>query len=246
MSNEAGSGLPLGQLGLSEPLRAFVAEMPCERDSILRFVAAEARALPPGSRVIDVGAGDAPYRELFEHVEYVTLDWGESVHEDAGGSDVIATATRLPLEDATFDAALMTQVLEHIAEPQAALRELRRVLRPGGRLLLTAPLVWEEHEAPHDFYRYTRFGLEHLAREAGFEQIAVTARTDSFTTLAQLTRNVAFTMGRAPDGLDERRAIAHTTLQQLADELERLAPLDAAHLLPLGYTLSALRPTADL
>jgi SAM-dependent methyltransferase len=238
----AHDAIPVGRLGISERLRTFVEEMPGERDSILRFVADAARRMAPGERVVDVGAGDAPYRELFAHVEYVTVDWAESVHEDAYGSDVIASADALPLEDAQFDAALLTQVLEHVPEPGRVLRELFRVVRPGGRIFVTAPLAWELHEAPRDFYRYTRFGLEHLASGAGFEQVDVTARTDSFTTLGQLMRNVAYTMGRAADGLDRRREEASAALLRLAPEIERLAPLDVAHVLPLGYALVAYKP----
>lgn len=239
--NAAEDGLGLGRLGVSERLREFVEEMPAERDSIVRFVAREARRLPAGARVLDVGAGDAPYRELFAHVEYVTTDWAESVHDDARGSDLIASADRLPVDDASFDVVVLTQVLEHVPEPGAVMGELHRVLRPGGTLLLTAPLAWELHEAPHDFYRYTRFGLEHLAQAAGFERIEIVERNDSFTTLGQLMRNVAFTMGRAQDGLDDQRDAAQRALVRLADEVARLAPLDVRRVLPLGYALTARR-----
>jgi SAM-dependent methyltransferase len=232
----------IGRMGVSERLREFIAEMPAEREPIVRFVAAAAGALAPTARVVDIGAGDAPYRELFDHVEYVTVDWEASQHPGAGASDLIASADALPVADASFSAALMTQVLEHVPEPAAALREAYRVLEPGGVLLLTAPLAWELHEVPYDYYRYTRFGLEHLLRQAGFEQIEVTARSDSFTTLAQLMRNVSDGIGSAPDGLDDRRAAAGAALRRLADEVEALAPLDAAAVLPLGYLVSARRP----
>lgn len=234
--------LSLGRLGLTERLREFIEEMPAERDSIVRFIAREARSIPAGARVLDVGAGDAPYRELFRHVEYVTTDWSESVHDDAVASDVIASADALPLASESFDVVVSTQVLEHVPEPQRVLAELYRVVRPGGTLLLTAPLAWEIHEAPYDFYRYTRFGLEHLLRSAGFAELAVVERTDSFTTLGQLMRNVAYTMGRAGDGLDERRDEAAALVLKLADEVQRLAPLDVARVLPLGYTARATRP----
>lgn len=240
--NAARDDVGLGRLGVSERLREFVQEMPAERESIVRFVTREARRLPAGARVLDVGAGDAPYRELFAHVEYLTADWAESVHDDARGSDLIASADRLPVDDASFDAVVLTQVLEHVPDPGAVMRELHRVLRPDGTLLLTAPLAWELHEAPYDFYRYTRFGLEHLAQAAGFERIEIAERNDSFTTLAQLMRNVAYTMGRAQDGLDDQRDAAQEALLRLADEVVRLGPLDVRRLLPLGYELSARRP----
>ena len=87
--------------GLSERLRAFVVEMPYERGPILSFIKAAADGIPPGSRVLDVGAGDAPYAELFDHVEYITSDWEASVHEGARAADVIAPAEALPLTTPT-------------------------------------------------------------------------------------------------------------------------------------------------
>lgn len=230
-----------GLRGLSEALREFVAEMPHERATIAEWVAAAAREVPPGARVLDVGAGDAPYRELFAHAEYVTTDWEQSLHEGALRADVIASADALPLEDAGFDMVLLLQVLEHVPDPAAVLAELHRVLKPGGVLVLTAPLAWEQHELPHDYFRYTGPGLESLLGAAGFTEVVVEARNDSFTTLAQLLINVSWDLGSAPDGLDERRAEAGPVLRALASELAELAPLDARRALPLGFRARARR-----
>ena len=227
--------------GVSEALREFVAELPYERRSIADFVARAAHELAPGSRVLDVGAGDAPYRELFDHVEYVTSDWAQSVHEGARQADVVASADALPVPDASFDAVLLLQVLEHVPDPARVLAELARVLRPGGQITLTAPLAWEQHELPHDYYRYTQPGLEHLLRGAGFGEIAVVARNDSFTTLAQLMANVSWTLGSAPDGLDARRREAGEMLRSLAGQIAELAPLDTTRSLPLGFAATAVR-----
>ena len=228
--------------GATEALREFVAEMPHERSTIAEWVAAAARRLPPGARVLDVGAGDAPYRELFTHAEYVTSDWEQSLHEGARRADVLASADALPLEDGGFDMVLLLQVLEHVPNPGAVLAELHRMLRAGGELVLTAPLAWEQHELPHDYFRYTGPGLESLLGAAGFTEIVVEARNDSFTTLAQLVTNLSWNLGSAPDGLDERRAEAGPMLRALADELAALAPLDARRLLPLGFRARARRP----
>jgi SAM-dependent methyltransferase len=227
--------------GRSEALREFVSEMPWERESIAAFVAEAARALPPGARVLDVGAGDAPYRELFEHVDYRTSDWEASPHEGARRADVIGSADTLPLPDAELDAVLCTQVLEHVPEPAPVLAELHRILRPGGRLYLTVPLVWELHELPHDYYRYTQPALEHLLAGAGFTGVDVQPRTDSLTALAQLMTTVSWELGRAPDGLDSRREDAAATLRELAAQIAELAPLDAERRLPLGYTAVGVR-----
>jgi ubiquinone/menaquinone biosynthesis C-methylase UbiE len=235
------SDVKTGSLGLSEPLRKFVAEFPYERESILAFVMKAAKETPTGARVADVGAGDAPFSELFEHAHYATVDWTQSVHEGAQNVDIVASADDIPVRDGAFDAVLCTQVLEHVAEPAAVLAELHRILAQGGSLYLTAPLVWELHELPYDYYRYTSEGLRHLLESAGFRDVVVEPRNDCFTTLAQLMRNLQYGMGRAPDGLDERRVAAGELLVELADKVAALAPLDAAHIFPLGYSATGVR-----
>jgi len=228
--------------GVSERLRKFVGEAPYERQPIFDFVAGAAAATTPGARVLDVGAGSAPYRELFQHAEYTTADWAESVHVDGESPDITAAADALPVDDRSFEVVLNTQVLEHVPEPASVLSELYRVLVEGGRLYLTAPLVWELHELPHDYYRYTASGLGHLLGQAGFTEIEIRPRNDCFSTIAQLLLNARWAMGRQAGGLDERREEASALLEQLADQVARLGPLDARWELPLGFTASALRP----
>jgi SAM-dependent methyltransferase len=230
---------------VSERLRKFVNEAPYERQPIFEFVAAAAEATPPGARVLDVGAGSAPYRELFEHAEYTTADWEQSVHVEGDPPDVTAPADALPIEDRSFDVVLNTQVLEHVPEPGRVLSELQRVLVEGGRLYLTVPLVWELHELPHDYYRYTPSALAHLLAGAGFTEVDITPRNDCFATIAQLLLNARWVMGRRADGFDERREEAAAVLEQLAEHIARLGPLDARWELPLGFAVSARRPTGS-
>lgn len=232
---------PTGRLGVSESLRRFVAEMEYERRPILDFMLRAARETPPGASVVDVGAGDSPYRELFEHASYTATDWEHSPHEGVRATDIVASAESIPVADESFDVVLLTQVLEHVPEPPAVVSELHRILRAGGRLYLTAPLVWELHELPHDYYRYTAPGLRHLMEAAGFTDVAIEPRTDCFTTLAQLMLNVGHAMGRAPDGLDDRREQARELLAELAGQVADLAPLDTDRVLPLGYVAVGVR-----
>src|SRR4051794_23531354 len=96
--------------GISEALQTFTAEMPWERESILDFVREVAARVSAGARVLDVGAGDAPYRELFVHTDYATTDWAGSEHEGAASADIVASADALPVEAASFDVVLCTQV----------------------------------------------------------------------------------------------------------------------------------------
>jgi SAM-dependent methyltransferase len=223
--------------GCSERLRQFVEEAPLERSSIFEFVYRQARLLTPGARVIDIGAGDAPYRELFSEQEYLTLDHEQTPH--TGDVDILGSADAIPVGAGEFDAVVCTQVLEHVPDPLAVLRDFHRVLSHGGRLIATVPFAWEEHELPHDYFRYSRAGIEHLLDGAGFTDVDVRPRTDSFTTLAQLVLNVGWVMGDGPDGNDALRKQARTTLTELSEALAALAPLDVDHRLPLGFTVAA-------
>jgi SAM-dependent methyltransferase len=147
------------------------------RDHCLHFerviedqVARLAAELPDGARVLDAGAGESRHRARFARHRYVGLDLGVG---DAGwnyaGLDAVGDLAALPFREASFDAALNIVTLEHVREPQRVLHELARVLRPGGQLLLIAPQEWEEHQQPHDYFRYTRYGLRLLLDRAGFD-----------------------------------------------------------------------------
>jgi SAM-dependent methyltransferase len=215
--------------GVSERLRRFVDEAPYEREPIVEFVVAAAEATAPGARVLDVGAGGAPYRELFEHARYATANWDSS--------------EALPVEDRAFEVVLSTQALEHAPDPQRAMSELHRVLVEGGSLYLTVPLVRELQEPPADHYRYTPSALAFLLAGAGFEDVSIAPRNDCFATVAQLLLNARRTMGRRADGLDDRREQAAAVLEGLAEQLAPLGPLDARWELPLGFAATARRPT---
>ncbi|MEA2404067.1 MAG: hypothetical protein QOE08_714 [Thermoleophilaceae bacterium] len=230
---------------VSPELLAFADEAANERRTILEFMVQISDELERGERVLDVGAGEQPYRELFEHVEYTTADWANSVHPGARHVDIVAPADDLPVDDASFDAVINTQVLEHVAEPGAVLSELHRVLRPGGRLFMTLPFAWELHEEPFDFYRYTRYGISHLLRKAGFTGIEARPRNDCFSTIAQLMFNTWGAMGRADDGRNAEREQAGRMMREMAAVVQSFAPLDTRWSLPLGYAIRAHRPEAE-
>jgi SAM-dependent methyltransferase len=126
-----------------------------------------ARDVMPGMIVLDAGAGTQPYRDLFAHAIYESADF-EAVAKAYAPSTYVCDLGAIPVEDGRFDRVILNQVLEHLPEPGSVLAELRRVLKPGGRMICTCPLFYEEHEQPYDFYRYTQFGLRHLFETAGF------------------------------------------------------------------------------
>jgi SAM-dependent methyltransferase len=121
--------------------------------------------------VLDVGCGTKPYRELFRVERYVGLEIDSEHARRHSLADVFYAGDRFPFADAEFDALVANQVLEHVFEPARFLAEAQRVLKPGGTLLLTVPFLWDEHEQPHDFARYTSFGLRHLVQSAGFRVV---------------------------------------------------------------------------
>jgi SAM-dependent methyltransferase len=226
----------------SGELDAFVAQAPVERRRILAFVARAAAQTPAGARVLDAGAGDAPYRELFRGCEYRTADWAQSPHAGGRSADVVAPLDALPLGDDSFDAVLCTQVLEHVARPDAVLAELRRVLVPGGRLWVTVPFVGELHEEPHDYWRYTSHGLGRLVEEAGFADVAVEPLGGYFTALATLAWNGGASLGVGADARDLPRRVLAAALRGAARGLPRLDRLDRRRALPVGWACSARRP----
>ncbi len=227
--------------GISPALNAFVREAPIERRAIVAFLRRAADSLPPGARVLDAGAGEAPYRELFSRQEYVTCDWSQSPHAGARSADIIAPLDRLPQELEVFDAVVSTQVLEHVAAPRAVLGELNRVLVPGGWLWLTVPFVGELHEEPFDYYRYTPYALSHLLEEAGFGEVDVQPIGGYFSALGQLARNCGPAIGVGATRFHiGGRAVA--ALGRLAGRfLPALDRMDRRRALPVGWCCTARR-----
>lgn len=134
------------------------------------FLALRRHAPKAKGKLLDFGAGAAPYRHLFNVNQYVTVDIEVSGHPNSNKTaDHYYDGHTLPFQDDCFDFIFATEVLEHIFNIEEILLELVRVLKPGGRILVTTPFVWDEHERPFDFARYTGFGLRHLLEQKGFE-----------------------------------------------------------------------------
>ncbi len=158
-----------------------------------RWIAEQAAGLLAGSKVLDVGAGSAPYRALFAHCDYKTQDFAQLKdnqlrHGGYAPIDFVSEADAIPVPDASFDVIICTEVLEHVPEPIAVVREFGRILAPGGRLILTAPLGSGVHQEPYHFYGgYTPYWYRRFLQEAGFDSIAVTANAGTLRHIAQET-----------------------------------------------------------
>jgi SAM-dependent methyltransferase len=220
------------------------------------WVAARAASVPPFSRVLDVGAGRAPYRSLFAHCEYETQDFGEEPSTVGAYTalDYRCDITAIPVADESFDVVLCTEVLEHVPHPVAALRELGRILRPGGRLFLTAPLGSFLHQEPYHFYGgFTPHWYRKFMPEAGFHLESLDRNRGFFSLFGQeaLRFHSLIDPRRASGSLPARLALLLlwvATLPVCRGLLPAIgAPLDRLcleELATVGYHVVAVR--ADL
>lgn len=157
---------------LVEPLvpRFVLAIVDPFHTALRKRLEAAARALPQGSMVLDAGAGESVHSSLFQHTRYYTVDKGiGDCTWDYSRVGTIGDIHALPFKTGAFDAVINIQVLEHLQEPGQAIKEMARVLKPGGQLVLTTVMDWEIHQHPNDFFRFTRFGLTYLFDKAGLE-----------------------------------------------------------------------------
>ena len=138
-------------------------------------------------RLIDIGCGKKPYKDMLSLyvTEHIGVDHQDTLH-DRSNIDRFGSAYNLPAEDQEFDCALCTAVLEHLEEPEQALRECYRILRQGGVAIYSVPFIWHLHEEPRDFYRFSKYGLKYLFEKAGFEIIEIRALSGFWVTFGQL------------------------------------------------------------
>jgi SAM-dependent methyltransferase len=159
--------------------------------------------IPAGGRILDAGAGEQQFRRFCSHLHYVSQDFaqyegatvdGAGLHSDrwdTSRTDITCDITSIPEPDGAFDAVMCTEVLEHVPDALSALRELARLVRPGGHMILTAPFCSITHMAPYHystgFSRY--FYREHLPA-LGFEILDLDENGNYFEYLAQETRRL--------------------------------------------------------
>jgi SAM-dependent methyltransferase len=168
-------------------LRRYVLHFEAAIDDALTGFAA---GLAGGVRVLDAGAGEQVHAKYFLRQRYVAVDLavGDSGW-DYGKLDAVADLAALPFASESFDACINIVTLEHVREPGCALREIERTLAPGGQLLMIVPHEWEVHQSPHDYYRYTRYGVTYLLGKAGFVEFAIQPVGGYFRLLARRLLN---------------------------------------------------------
>ncbi len=218
-----------------------------ERD---RWVRQQTSDIPPGSVILDVGSGTCPYRSLFAHCDYRTHDFKkyEGVKlgntNDYGKIDYVSDVTNIPAPDGTFDVILCTEVLEHVPEPIEALREMARLAKVGGRLILTAPLGSGLHQLPYHFYGgYTPFWYLHFARKFRLCVTETTPNGGFYKHLAQECCRVAGNWNRHQTFHGAHRV----EIQQLFAELLPRYLMEMEERIPfpdftVGYHVQMIKP----
>lgn len=199
-------------------------------DAVSEFAA----SLPKGATLLDAGAGEGNYKHYFGAQRYCGLDLGVGDRQwNYSKLDVLGDLCALPFRDEAFDACLNVVTLEHVKEPALVIREIGRALRPGGRFLLIVPFEWEEHQQPHDYFRFTRFSLKYMLDQAGFCDVAIRPVGGFFR---MLSRRMFSALQFFPGPTILIGAILFVPPALLLPLLE---PLDQRRTFTLGYICSA-------
>ena len=197
-------------------------------------------------RLLDMGCGHVPlygvYRDLV--TENICIDWANSPHSSGHLDFEVDLGGKLPFEDASFDTVLLTDVLEHLAEPAEAIRETARVLRTGGKLIIGVPFFYWLHEEPNDYHRYTEFALRRMCTLGGLNVVDLQAYGGLPEVLLDLTakginfaprplRAVLWPFHMAAAWLDTTPFV-----RKLSDQHKRS--------FPLGYVVVAEKPSGSV
>jgi len=149
--------------------RCVIAWLDPVQDLIESEVKQASDRLMDGQIVLDAGAGEARHRAHFRRGRYVALDvgYGDSAW-DYSRLDILGNLENIPLRHNSVDCILCMVVLEHTRNPRQVIHEFARILKSGGSLVMVVPFLWEEHQAPHDYFRFTRYGVHHLFESSPF------------------------------------------------------------------------------
>ncbi|MDD2412202.1 MAG: class I SAM-dependent methyltransferase [Bacteroidales bacterium] len=147
-------------------------------------------------KILDFGCGQKPYKMLFTNAtEYIGVDIENEAHNhEKEDVDIYYDGKKLPFDNESFDNIFSSEVLEHIFNHEEIVPELFRVLKKGGKILITVPFSWEEHETPYDNCRFTHFGIEHLLQKHGFTILKSEKTGHFFAVIAQYFINYIRTL----------------------------------------------------
>lgn len=174
-------------------------------------------------RLVDIGCGEKPYKKMLAPfvTSHTGVDHADTMHGKSE-IDVFGSAYQIPEPEASFDSAICTAVLEHLEEPEAAIRECHRILKPGGHAVYSVPFIWHLHEEPRDFFRFSKYGLRYLFTKAGFEIVELNALSGFWVTFGQLLVYNLYRLNRGPIRWLHLLDIPGVLIQMIALILDRI------------------------
>jgi SAM-dependent methyltransferase len=159
------------------PLRTIFAPDYLHLKAIYRFVSEFLTSLSSGQSILDIGCGDQRFKKFVpKTASYICLDYEPTKrkhYKRIPDPDIIGDVRALPIESNSFDRVLCTEVLEHVSEPISSITEMVRILKPNGKLILTVPFLFPEHDTPHDFHRYTLYGIKYDCERVGLKVVKI-------------------------------------------------------------------------
>jgi SAM-dependent methyltransferase len=168
------------------------------KSEIVSFIENATRQMSPGRSILDVGCGSRAYERLFTGHQYTGIDVAESGRESKK-PDLFFDGKNIPLSNSTVDMVLSTEVFEHVEDLDHLIKDIHRVLKPQGSLLVTVPFMWGEHEMPYDFRRFTSVGLRDYLKRNGFEIVSQEQGTVGLAAFLNLgLSEINHSFGRSP------------------------------------------------
>src|ERR1700722_16833466 len=198
------------------------------RNRLLKGISRHAQGM--SGKLLDFGCGSKPYRALFNVDEYIGLDFENPGHPHLNEQiDVFYDGKHIPFGDGVFDCIFSSEVFEHVFNLPSVLKEISRVLKPGGLILVTCPFAICEHEIPNDFARYSSYGLRHLMSEHGFETVIQEKTGNSVETVFQLWimyihQHINPAFRKIPVVRSAFRFVTYTGLNLMALGLSKILP----------------------
>ncbi len=190
-------------------------------------------------KLLDLGCGQVPlygaYKDLV--AENICVDWANTRHKNNYLDHECDLGEPLPFADSEFDTIILSDVLEHVPNPEMLWAEMWRVLKPSGKLIMNVPFLYCLHEKPHDFYRYTEFALRRFADQVGLDILQLEAIGGSPEVFADMTaKHLQFV---PLVGSPLARLVQFLTRQFIRTTVGRRLSSKTAEAFPLGYFLVA-------
>jgi SAM-dependent methyltransferase len=148
--------------------KAVLQRADAERFGIVEFMKETSHSILSSDRVLDLAAGKCPYEKYFKHAKYESCDINPSHGQHLTHPAFVCTMDSVPRKESSFDAVICTQSLHYLRYPQKGIDEIFRILKPGGKLFLTAAQGWGLTGSPH-YYNFTCLGLRAMFEDSGFD-----------------------------------------------------------------------------